>query len=155
HETLVHSIDTARFLFGDIGSVHACIRKLNPLIQGEDRAILTLSHLSQVDGIIDGHRFLDPDPPGPAMGETVLEGDAGLLRISAPGVVFLNGRVTYSPPELPGYKGDSARAVQVHFLECLRTGAEMESSVANYWNTFATVQAAYRSAGAQAAVAVG
>jgi len=154
HETLVHSIDTARYLFGDVSSIHAHIRKLNPLIQGEDRAVLTLSHVSQVDGIVDGHRFLDPDPPGPAMGTAVFEGDAGEMRISAPGEIFLNGSRVYAPPELPGYKGDSARAVQIHFIECLRTGAKMESSVANYWNTFATVQAAYQSANTKATVAV-
>lgn len=155
HETLVHSIDTARYLFGDIRSIHAHLRKINPLIRGEDRALLTLSHVSGVDGVIDGHRFLDPDPPGPAMGETVLEGDAGHMLISAPGEIFLNGTRIYAPPELPGYKGDSARAVQIHFIDCLRTGTEMESSVANYWNTFAAVQAAYRSAHTQSTVTVG
>jgi len=153
-ETLVHPIDTARYFFGDVGSIHARTRRLNPLIQGEDRAVLTLRHVSGVDGVIDGHRFLDPDPPGPAMGDAILEGDAGHLRISAPGEIFLNGASVFNPPSLAGYKGDSARAVQMHFLECLRRGSEMESSVANYWNTFAAVEAAYRSASTQSEAAV-
>jgi predicted dehydrogenase len=154
HETLVHSIDTARFFFGDIRSVHARIRRLNPAIRGEDRAVITLTHLNEVDGIVDGHRFLDPDPPGPAMGETTLEGDEAKLRITAPGEIWIGQTLAYRPPALGGYKGDSARAVQLHFIECLRTGEEAESSVRNYWNTFAAVEAAYESSrnGAEAAV---
>lgn len=154
HETLAHSIDTARYLFGDVCSIHACVRRLNPLIAGEDRALLTVSHVSGVDGVIDGHRFLDPDPPGPAMGDTVIEGHSGVLRISAPGEITLNGKSIYMPGELPGYKGDSARAAQMHFIECLRTSAAMESSIANYWNTFAAVDAAYTSVSSQRTIAV-
>lgn len=155
HETLVHSIDTARYLFGDIRSVYARIRRLNPHIVGEDRAVVSLVHESGVDGIVEGHRYLDPDPPGPAMGEASFEGDDGRMVVSAPGRIALNGRIVYSPPDLPGYKGDSARAVQRHFIECLTTGVEMESSVRNYWNTFAAVDAAYRSVETQSAVVVG
>jgi predicted dehydrogenase len=155
HETLVHPIDTARFFFGDVGSVHARIRRLNPAIAGEDRALLTLVHRSEVDGVIDGHRYLDPDPPGPAMGDTVIEGESGLLRISAPGEITLNGRAVYSPPQPQvGYKGDSVRAVQMHLLECLRTGTPAESSVDAYWNTVAAVEAAYASAASGCSAAV-
>lgn len=155
HETLVHPIDAARYFFGDVASVFARVRRVNPIIAGEDRALLTLVHQSAVDGVIDGHRFLDPDPPGPAMGETVIEGDSGVLRINAPGEITINGKiVSPAPLDLPGYKGDSVRAVQAHFLECLRTGAPMESSVAAYWNTFATVDAAYASVLSGCAVAV-
>ncbi|HYO82584.1 MAG TPA: Gfo/Idh/MocA family oxidoreductase [Bryobacteraceae bacterium] len=155
HETLVHPIDTARFFFGDICSVSAQLRRLNPLIAGEDRALLTLAHRSQVDGVIDGHRFLDPDPRGPAMGETRLEGHEGVLHIKATGELMLNGRAVYTPPQNDvGYKGDSARAVQIHFIECLRGEAEPECRVDQYWNTFAAVEAAYASAATGRTVAV-
>jgi D-apiose dehydrogenase len=146
HETLVHPIDTSRYLFGDVASVFAHVRRINPLIAGEDRALITLVHRNEVDGLIDGHRFLDPDPPGPAMGDTVVEGETGLLRINARGEITVDGRAVYSPPaDLPGYKGDSVRAVQIHFIECLRSGTPMESGVKEYWNTVATVEAAYAS----------
>lgn len=36
YETLVHQIDTARFLFGEIASVYAQARRYNPRIAGED-----------------------------------------------------------------------------------------------------------------------
>jgi predicted dehydrogenase len=154
HETLVHPIDTARYFFGDVRSVHARMRRLNPGIAGEDRALLTLSHESLVDGVVDGHRFLDPDPPGPAMGETVVEGEAGVLHINAPGEITINRRTVYAPGALPGYKGDSVRAMQLHFIDCLQSGTQAESSVIAYWNTFAAVEAAYESATSGRVVAV-
>jgi len=155
HETLVHPIDTSRFFFGDVRSVYARVRRLNPAIAGEDRALLSLLHTGNVDGVIDGHRFLDPDPPGPAMGETVIEGHAGVLRISAAGEITINGRTVWAAPEgLSGYKGDSARAVQMHFVQCLRDGTCTECGVKDYWNTFATVEAAYASVASNCAVAV-
>jgi len=155
HETLVHAVDTSRFFFGDVVSVFARARRVNPLIAGEDRALLTLVHSGTVDGVIDGHRFGNPDPSGPAMGDTVIEGESAVLRISAAGQINLNGSEVYAPPpNLPGYKGDSVRAVQMHFLDCLRSGEPMESGVTAYWNTFATVEAAYASvlSGCSAAV---
>jgi D-apiose dehydrogenase len=154
HETLVHSIDTSRFFFGDVVSVQARMRRLNAAIAGEDRAALSLQHDSHVDGLIDGHRYLDPDPPGPAMGETTLEGSEGALRILATGCILRNGRTVYQAPTLAGYKGDSARAAQQHFIDCLRSGAEPETSLRNYWNTFLAVDAAYRSAHSQSAIAI-
>ena len=48
HETLVHYIDTARFLFGDIEGVYARTRRKNPLIAGEDGALLMIDHSSGV-----------------------------------------------------------------------------------------------------------
>ncbi|MBC7925165.1 MAG: Gfo/Idh/MocA family oxidoreductase [Bryobacteraceae bacterium] len=146
YETLVHPIDTARYFFGDISAVFARVRRVNPVIAGEDRALLTLVHRGEVDGVIDGHRFLDPDPRGPAMGETVIEGSEGVLGISAAGEIRINGTSVYpAPTGLPGYKGDSVRAVQMHFVQCLRDGTLMESGVKDYWNTFAAVEAAYAS----------
>ncbi|MEP7367459.1 MAG: Gfo/Idh/MocA family oxidoreductase, partial [Acidobacteriota bacterium] len=117
YETLIHFVDTARFLFGDIVSVQAHIRRLNPLIAGEDRALLILTHESSADGVIDGHRFRDPEPPGPAMANTFLEGETGSMRVLATGEILLNGNSVYKPGPLIGYKGDSVRATQEHFLD--------------------------------------
>ena len=89
HETLVHHIDTARFLFGDVAAILAQAQRVNPVIAGEDRALLILTH-EKLLGVIDGHRFQDPMPDGPAMGDALFEGDAGTIRIPATGDVFRN-----------------------------------------------------------------
>ena len=143
YETLIHFVDTARFLFGDIQSVQAHMRKLNPLIAGEDRAILILTHESSADGVIDGHRFREPEPPGPAMANTFLEGETGSMRVLATGEIFLNGKSVYQPAPWVGYKGDSVRATQEHFLDHLRTGTALENSVEGYLGSFAATAAAY------------
>jgi predicted dehydrogenase len=146
HETLIHPIDTARFLFGDISAVMAKVRRYNPLIRGEDRAILVMTHTNGADGIIDGHRFLNPEPPGPAMGDAVFEGEEGSLHVRATGEIEQAGQRIYHSPTQLGYKGDSVRATQQHFIDCLRTGAPFETSVDSYFGSFAAVEAAYRSA---------
>lgn len=146
YETLIHFVDTARFLFGDIESVQAHLRKLNPIIAGEDRAILVLSHMNSVDGVIDGHRFRDPEPPGTGMANSFLEGEEGSLHILATGEIHSKGQCLYQPGALAGYKGDSVRATQEHFLAHLRTSSALETSIENYLGSFAATAAAYVSA---------
>ena len=145
YETLVHSIDTARFLFGEIESLLAQARRINPLIQGEDQAQLLLAHRDGPRGVIDGHRFLNHDPAGPSLDEALLEGDGGYVRVLATGDVYLNGRCVWTNQVQVGYRGDSARAVQEHFLDCLRTGRSFESGGRQYLPTFAAAEAAYLS----------
>jgi predicted dehydrogenase len=145
YETIVHHIDTARFLFGAIDSIYARVRRHNPAIRGEDCAMLVVRHESQVDGVIDGHRFLDPEPPGPAMGEAWIDGDAAGLRINARGEIFRGAELVYTPPPDPGYKGDSVYATQRHFIDSLKSGVADESNAQAYLETFAAVEAAYRS----------
>ncbi|MBL8234607.1 MAG: Gfo/Idh/MocA family oxidoreductase, partial [Bryobacterales bacterium] len=144
-ETLIHPVDTARFLFGDIATVYAKVRRYNPVIQGEDRAILVLTHTSGMDGVVDGHRFLNPEPPGPAMGDAVFEGEEGTLRVLATGEIWQAGECIYQNPPQTGYKGDSVLATQQHFVDCLRSGEPFETSVDDYLKSFAVVEAAYRS----------
>jgi len=145
YETVVHHIDTARFLFGPIDSLYARVRRHNPAIRGEDCGLVVLRHFAAVDGVIDGHRFLDPEPPGPAMGEAWIDGDDAGLRINARGEIFRGPELVFAPPVETGYKGDSVFATERHFIDCLRTGAAAESNAEAYLQTFAAVEAAYRS----------
>ena len=145
YETLVHQVDTARFLVGEIASVCAQARRVNPVIQGEDLACLLLAHENQAQGVIDGHRFLDPDPDGPAMGEAVFEGERGRLRILATGDIFLGAEPVWTNQVGEGYRGDSVRATQEHFIECLAVDRPFESGGREYLGTFGAVEAAYRS----------
>lgn len=145
YETLVHQIDTARFLFGEVASVFAHGRRVNPIIAGEDQASMILSHDTAVQGVIDSHRFANPVPPGPAMGDALFDGDEGTLAVLATGDIFLNGEKVWSAPENRYYKGDSVRATQDHFIKCLRTGEPFESGGREYLRTFGAVESAYES----------
>jgi predicted dehydrogenase len=145
YETLVHQVDTARFLFGDPAAVYAQARRLNPQIAGEDQALLVLTHPGGLPGVIDGHRYLDLAPDSPLMGEAIFEGEQGALRISPEGDLWLDGRCLWRNQIRQGYRGDSVFAAQQHFLNCLVRGAPCESEARRYLTTFGAVEAAYRS----------
>jgi predicted dehydrogenase len=142
-EMLVHLIDTARFLFGDVTAVYAQARRINPAIAGEDQALLLLTHAGELPGTIDGHRFLDPEPDGPVLGEACFEGDSGSLAVAPTGTVYRAARPVWENDVTQGYRGDSVRATQQHFITCLRTGEPFETNGREYLKTFAVVDAAY------------
>jgi predicted dehydrogenase len=146
-EALVHHFDTARFLFGDICSIYANASKLNPEIAGEDRAIVIVNHQQGISGWVDGHRFLNPNPDGPAMGEALLEGDAGVLLILSTGDVYRDNVLAWKNNVSTGYRGDSVYATLAHFVRALIGKTAFETGGRDYLKTFAAVEAAYRSAG--------
>jgi predicted dehydrogenase len=146
-ETLVHHIDTARFLTGDIEEVYCQTERLNPRIQAEDFVIITLRHTNGVRGVIDGNRAGEPDEPGAAMENTRVEGMENTIRLRHSGDVWLGAEKVFSGDGIAGYRGDSCRATEQHFVDCLASGAEFESEAGDYLNkTVATVEACYRSA---------
>jgi len=145
YETLVHHIDTARFLFGDLETVYAQARRLNPLIAGEDQALILLMHQSGLMGMIDGHRYLDTNPDGPVMGEACFEGEEGALWVEPTGDVRLGRHILWTNSVVAGYRGDSVRATQQHFISCLLTGQPFETGAREYLKTARAVEAAYES----------
>ncbi len=146
-ETLVHHLDTALYLMGDIEEVYCRTAQLNPIIAGEDLAIISLRHCNGVLGIIDGNRTTAADDPGEVMGNSRFEGAEATIQLRGGGDVWLGGERVFSGGGLTGYKGDSCRATQQHFIDCLLSGAEFETEGTSYLNTtVAAVEACYRSA---------
>jgi D-apiose dehydrogenase len=145
-QTLVHHMDTARFLFGEIASVYAEAGRLNPAVTAEDWAMILLTHDGPVHGWIDGHRFLDLDPEGPVAGDAFFEGERGTISIANSGDVYLNRVLAWRNDVAVGYRGDSVRSTQAHFIACLGDGQPFETSGRNYLRTYAAVEAAYMSA---------
>ncbi len=155
-ETLVHHIDTARFLFGELDTLYTRFRRVNPAIAGEDQVLMVATHQSGLGGIIDGNRFLDLAPDSPSLGDAFFEFENGALRLAATGDIF---RLTPSGEELlwrndvtAGYRGDSVRATSQHFVQSLLAGTPFETSGLDYLVTVAAVEAGYESAAKGAAV---
>lgn len=153
HETGIHYIDTLRYLGGEITEVFAKLRKLNPVIAGEDAGILLLDFASGAQGVIDGNRFNDANHENPryTFGTTVVEGNAGTLRL------YLDGQLTLQKlggqeqkldymHDNQGFAGDSVYKLQAHFLEAFTAGQAFETSGADYLKSLAVEEAAYKSA---------
>ena len=153
-EALVHHIDTARFLFGDIASVYAEGARRNPRIVGEDHVILTLRHVNSTMGWIDGNSFCNSRKSGPTLDEATFEGDTGSIRINSVGEIWSGDERIWRDPGY-GYRGDSVYATQAHFIECLETGRPFETGARDYLEkTFAVVEAAYSSMASHRAVEI-
>jgi D-apiose dehydrogenase len=151
YETLVHLLDTARFLGGEIASVFCTNRRVNPVVVGEDQSLVLFAFKSGVPGLIDANRISGPAPAPVAMNDLTVEGDRAALRLSPDGRLFLTEyrqaeREHTFPTTGVGYKGDSVHATQAHLIECLRSGRPSESDGRDYLNTVRAVFACYRSA---------
>ena len=148
HESLVHILDTFRFLAGEL-RVTACeTRRLNPVIAGEDWAELRVAFAGGPAGFIHGDRHTGPHPAPVAMGELRIAGRHATLRLAPDGQLFLARHAAMEErlpfePVTTGYKGDSVRATQQHLIDCLRTGVRAESEGRDYLLTAALVDAAY------------
>jgi predicted dehydrogenase len=152
YEILLHHLDTARFLFGEIESVSAGLSRTNLAMRGEDRALITVRHESGVTGLIDGHCADERESTGVALGDAWIEGGSAKLAIDNDGHVRLGSQRAWSNDVTLGYRGDSVFAAQSHFVECLRHGREFETGVEDYLKSMAAMEACYLSAERKAAV---
>lgn len=143
-EVLVHHIDTARFLFGDISSIYAEGVRRNPRIVGEDHAILTLRHANGAMGSVEGHAFLKRNNSA-THDEAIFEGESGTIRVNSSGEIWAGDERIWRDSRM-GYRGDSVYGAQAHFIECLKSGQPFETGAREYLEkTFAVVEAAYAS----------
>ena len=153
----IHSLDVARFLFGDVAGLTARTRRVNPAIRGEDVATMLLDHASGATSVVDcsyaTHLAEEPFP------QTLVEVDGarGTIRLSAGyrlTVATAEGarETDVSPPLLPWASRpwhtiqESVLAIQRHWAECLRAGREPQTSGRDNLQTLALVEAAYASA---------
>ena len=151
YETLVHFLDTFRFLLGDMTSIFSQTRRLNPVICGEDQALVQIEFANGATGLIDANRISGPVPPELTMGHFRLEGDRAMIRMPPDGHLWLteyprSEREHSFPLATKGYKGDSVHATQSHLADCLRSGQRCESEGRDYLKTVQAVFACYRSA---------
>ena len=151
YETLVHLLDTARFLGGEIASILCANRRVNPVIVGEDRSLILVVFEGGLLGLIDANRISGTVPLPVAVNSLTVEGDKAVLRLSPDGRLWLteHGQAEREhpfPTTAEGYKGDSVRATQEHLIGCLRSGKPSESEGRDYLKTVRAVFACYRSA---------
>ncbi len=154
HETAVHWIDTFRFLLGDATAVYADIRRMNPVIAGEDAAYVVFDYAGGVRAVFDGNRHLDHASTNHRLtfGEALIEGTAGTLTLLGDGSVTLRrfgeiaGETLLAPRDWPGFAGDCVHELQNHVIRGLLGKGEFENSAAEYLRVMEIEELVYRSA---------
>jgi predicted dehydrogenase len=163
YETGVHFIDTFRYLAGEITRVSAWLRRLNPIIRGEDCGLLVFEFVNGAIGQWDANRYNEPSGPAAdaryTFGEFLIEGSGGSLRLAPDGRITLkrlgeDERVVEYQPERRGFAGDCCYATQRHFVDRLLDGAAFETSGEDYLKTLAVQEAVYQAAECHAPVKV-
>jgi predicted dehydrogenase len=153
HETGVHWIDTFRFLLGEPQAVYADLRRLNPVIAGEDAGYFILDYDKGVRALFDGNRLLDHAAENcrTTMGEALVEGSEGTLTLSGDGSV--RQRLFASQEETvlldagvwPGFGGDCVKNLIDHVVCGLLDGKPLENEARDYLKVIAIEQAVYES----------
>ena len=153
----IHVLDVARFLLGDVENIYARTQRTLPGAVGESQATMSLGHSSgAVSAVTCTYtNRIDPDPFPQTLVE--VEGSTGTLKLKHGFSLELHGRgkreVSEVPPSVPSWADpqwalaqESVVTTQAHFIACLQSGEEFQTSGRDNLKTFALVEAAYASA---------
>ncbi|WP_108610752.1 Gfo/Idh/MocA family oxidoreductase [Aminobacter sp. MSH1] len=152
HETGIHMVDVFRFLFGEVSSVSARLRKVNEAIAGEDAGYVVFDFKNGSTGMLDGNRCSDfpSENPRLTMGTMLVEGSAGQLWLEGSGRIFIRkfrgSTVEHEYKwEDRGYGGDTVYNLQRHVVDHIRNGTPLENTAENYLPNAIIEDAIYRS----------
>ena len=155
-ETAVHFIDTFRYLMGEVVAVTARLRRLNPVIAGEDAGLVIFEFDDDASGLFDGNRLNDhvAENPRRTLGEMWLEGEHGVLRLDGDARLWWKpqhaAEVEHAYPHgdggaFGGAFGGACTALHAHVLAHLRHGAALENSARDYLTNLQVQAAIYHS----------
>jgi predicted dehydrogenase len=154
YEVGTHLLDTSRFLFGEPESVYCRLHHISPEVVGEDVQVITLAYTDMTEVIHDSWASVPipgldrPEEEYPWYPRVLeIEGTKGTLRLNPDGWIWLysdNEKKCWPAPERAMPKAHIA--AQQHFIDCLESGEEFETSSEDTIKTMALVYACYRSA---------
>jgi D-apiose dehydrogenase len=162
-ETAVHFIDTFRYLMGEVTAVYARLRKLNPVIVGEDAALITFEFASGAAGVFDGNRLNDHPATNPrrTLGEMWLEGSKGVLRLDGDARLWWrphHGKEfehIYNRGPDDTFGGGACGALQKHVLDALSNRQPFENTAQDYLRNLLIQEAVYASHASGQRIALG
>jgi predicted dehydrogenase len=153
YETAIHWIDTFRFLMGEVAAVYARLRRINPVIAGEDAGYIVFEFAGGTTGLFDGNRLNDHVATNPrrTMGEMWLEGSAGVLRLDGEARLWWKphhgpeAEHRYDAGATDTFAGGACEHLQRHVVRHLREGAPLENAAREYLINLRVQEAVYRS----------
>ena len=153
-ETAIHWIDTFRFLLGDVRAVYAALRRMNPVIAGEDAGYIVFEFDGTRTGLFDGNRLNDHVAANPrrTMGEAWIEGSAGVLRLDGEARLWWKphqGAETehaYDRGPDDCFGGGACEWLQRHVVAHFESGAPLENTARDYLANLRVQEAVYYSA---------
>lgn len=154
YEMMIHYIDGVRYLMGDVESVYARMTRVNPLIAGEDHALVVLGHIGGPTTSIDAS-WASPAERQPRLGagDMLLEGRDGSLHLDAYDAELRHVTNDGTTEVLERYDAEARRrSYQEAFTSCIADFARAVrhhqaflSSGADNLRTLAATLAAYES----------
>ncbi|QOS79407.1 Gfo/Idh/MocA family oxidoreductase [Paenibacillus sp. JNUCC31] len=152
----VHWFDTWRFLFGEPERLYAEISKISAYTHGEDSGMVMLGYKDYV-GLMDmswatRRELSEPFPKHVLPNhkeQLIIEGDIATIKLYIGGKMSIIDNTgvekVYAERTELDYE-DSHRKLQTHFIECLNTGAEFQTSGSDNIKTLRLVFDTYDSA---------
>jgi len=161
-ETAIHWIDTFRYLMGEARSVYAQLRRINPVIAGEDAGYIVFEFNGAATGLFDGNRLNDHVAADPrrTMGEMWLEGSLGVLRLDG------DARLWWKPHQQherehayergpdDTFGGGACEWLQRHVVRHFTEQTPLENTAREYLANLRVQEAVYRSAAGQRRIAL-
>jgi predicted dehydrogenase len=152
-ETAVHFIDTFRYLCGEVKSVYAHLRRINPVIAGEDAGFIHFEFAGGLTGSFDGNRLNDhvADNPRRTMGEMWLEGERGILRLDGNAQLYFKPHqgteklLSYDSGSEVQFGGGACQLLQQHVVSQLRSGLPPENTARQNLRNLQIQEAVYAS----------
>jgi len=150
-ETAVHLIDVFRYLFGEVNSVFADLRQVNPVIKGEDAGLIIFDFANDARGLFDGNRLSDHRAENRrlTMGEMRIEGENGTLSLTGDAKIYHRQHGSNEDVQLDydwqnvDFGGDCVFRFQRHVIDHFVHGAELVNSAHEYLTNVEIAEACY------------
>jgi predicted dehydrogenase len=153
YETGVHFIDTFRYLLGEVTEVYANLRRLNPVIRGEETGQIFIKFAGGATAIWDANRYNEVESASPrfTFGELRIDAMNGHLTMDTESNIRVKvlgepGQDLDYARDDRNFAGDCVHAIQRHFVDRMCSGEEFETNGLDYLKTLRVVDAIYESA---------
>jgi predicted dehydrogenase len=145
-EVLIHHLDTLRFLLGPLEVLDARIERSTPELRGENAATVILRTVSGARVMLMAN-VAAAGYPSALVDRLAIIGDAGSINLDGPDLRIAGKQTAALSYDLAVTYQQSYDAAIGHFVDCLQSGANFETGLADNLETLRIVESIYVMAG--------